>query len=125
VVTVDMKEYALDVSGPLPAGRVVFRFANIGAEQHEPVLVALDEGLPPIDAYIAETDRPDIVGFANVWAMAPKMTGTFAVDLQPGHRYALICLSKAPDGKAHYDKGETWETRAEGQAPPTTAPGHP
>lgn len=124
VFTVNMKEYSLDVSGPLPAGRVVFRFANVGAEQHEPILVALDEGLPPIDAYIAKTDRPDIVGFANVWAMAPQMTGTFAVDLQAGHRYALICLSKAPDGTAHYDKGETWETRAEGQSPPTTAAGH-
>jgi uncharacterized cupredoxin-like copper-binding protein len=114
IVTVNMSEYRFDVSssGTLPAGRVVFRLAAVGEEAHTPFLVALDDGASPIAQYLLETDRPTIKGFANVSQVAPGAIGTFAVDLEPGRRYALVCNFRAPDGHIHAELGETWEARA-------------
>ncbi|MDP8932263.1 MAG: hypothetical protein M3O70_27815, partial [Actinomycetota bacterium] len=39
-------------------------------------------------------------------------TGTFAVDLVPGQRYALVCFMTTPDGWGHANLGMTWEARA-------------
>lgn len=112
VITVTMREYAFEVSGPLPAGRVVFRMVNQGQQVHRPSLLALDETIPPIEAQVRGSERRFLSPFAGVNPRLPGATGTFAADLEPGRRYAFVCFAQAPDGQGHAIKGMTWEARA-------------
>lgn len=108
-----MHEYRYDLSTTiLPAGRVVFRFHNAGTEPHSPALLPLDEDVPPIDVQVKSLERRVVAPFASVNERRPGATGTFAVDLVAGRRYAFVCYATAPDGEAHTRKGMTWETRA-------------
>lgn len=122
VITVTMREYAFELSGPLPAGRVIFRMVNEGREVHRPSLLALDDDIPPIDVQVRGSERRFIPPFAGVNARLPGAKGTFAVNLEPGRRYAFVCFAQAPDGQSHSIKGMTWESRAGsgGGTTPTT-----
>lgn len=111
-VTVTMREYAFEVDGRLGAGRVVFRVANGGREPHMPVLVALDDTLPPIAEDVKSPEPHPLRPLAGVNPRGPGRTGTFAVDLDAGRRYALICEASTADGTPHAQKGMTWEMRA-------------
>ncbi len=118
IITVNMREYSFDVVGPLPSGRVVFRMVNVSQETHSPSLVPLDESFPPIDAQIRGSVRRPIDELGKVNPVAPGHTATFAVDLSPGRRYALVCFARTSDGVRHAEKGMTWESRAGSGAGP-------
>ena len=124
VVEVTAREYTLEVKGSLSAGRVVFRTLNAGAETHNPALVALDDDVPPIDSYLRQTDRRPLRAFAGTNPRGPGTSGTFAVDLVAGRRYAFVCLTRTPAGERHAEKGMTWEGHVDA-APLTTQTSRP
>jgi hypothetical protein len=97
----------------IPAGRVVFRFVNVGEEKHRPSLLPLPEDVPPIGEQLRGSERRAAVPFAGIREVEPGESGTFAVDLSPGQRYALICFAIAPDGESHALKGMSSEFRAQ------------
>jgi hypothetical protein len=119
VVVVNMEDYRYEHEPSIPAGRVVFRFVNTGVYTHRPSLLPLDEDVPPIDEQLQSSERRIVLPFAGVPDRQPGESGTFAVDLEPGRRYALICFFRDPDGVTHARKGMTSEFRAGGQVGPT------
>ena len=113
-----MSEYSFRVSGPFPAGRVVFRFVNAGRESHAPMLVALDDSatLPADEG----SQKPHSLGtrLASVNPREPGDTGAFAADFKGGQRYALVCRYSTPEGVPHAEKGMRLESRAEVRTAP-------
>lgn len=112
VVGVTMEEYRFDIPAQVPAGRVVFEVGNAGHERHKVALLALDETIPPIDVQLHGSDRRIITSLAGVPPREPGRRGTFAVDLIPGQRYALVCFLSTPAGELHALKGMNAEFRA-------------
>lgn len=111
-LAVTLDEYRFGVEEALPAGRVVFRFTNAGEEQHRPLLLPLTDDIPPIAEQVQGDQRLVVDPFAGLNTVDPGEQGTFAVDLAPGQRYALVCLVAGDDGESHAVKGMTWEARA-------------
>lgn len=112
VVVVSMGEYSFDYHKTIPRGRAVFRFVNEGRVAHRPALLPLPEDVPPIAEQLRGSKRRTINPFGGVSDRPPGATGTFAVDLQAGRRYALICYARDPDGSSHALKGMASEFRA-------------
>lgn len=114
-IVVDMYEYRYEHQQSIPGGRVVFRFVNHGNEVHRPVLLPLSEEIPPILEQVRGDVRAAAAPFARVPARDPGETGTFAVDLVPGQRYALICFARTADEQSHAILGMASDLRAEAQ----------
>ncbi len=114
VLVVTLDEYRFDYAQPVPAGRVVFRLLNVGTVSHRPVLLPLDEDVPPIQEQLRGDQRRAASPFAQVLSRPPGSTGTFAVDLVAGQRYAWICFARDADGSPHALKGMASEFRAGG-----------
>lgn len=114
VVTVRMTEYRFDHNREVPAGRVVFKFANEGNSTHRPSLVPLAEDLPPLAEQLRGSARRAVQPFAGLYNRPPGAEGSFAVDLEPGRRYGLICYAQEEDGSSHALKGMSSEFRAGG-----------
>lgn len=125
VVTVNMREYRFDYRGPVAAGRVVFRFVNAGRRAHQPDLIALAEDLPSIDEQVRGDERVAVTQFAGIPPRTPGEVGTYAVDLVPGQRYAIICFARSPRDESHALKGMTTEFRAGGGTSPPAASSPP
>jgi hypothetical protein len=106
-------EYRYNIQQPIPAGRVVFRFVNGGDEVHRPVLLPLTDEVPPILEQVRGDVRAAATPFAGVPPRGPDQTGTFAVDLMPGQRYALICFARTADNRSHAVLGMASDLRAE------------
>lgn len=122
VVEVGLSEYRFELPSSLPTGRVVFHLTNRGMENHRPALLPLPDDFPPVQEEVRNTTSRPVLPFAGVASRPPGSTGTFAADLIPGRRYALVCFITAPDGEGHANKGMTWEARAGGgSATPSTA----
>lgn len=111
VVMVTMREYRFDYDPAVAGGRVVFRFVNKGQVPHRPALVPLTEDIPPIAKQLRGSKRRAVKTFAGITDRRPGATGTFAVDLVAGRRYALICYARDPDGSSHAQKGMASEFR--------------
>lgn len=112
VVEVAMGEYRFDYdAAAIPAGRVVFRARNVGGEPHNLVMIPLAEDLPPIEVQLRGSERRLVEPFAGFYDRPPGDTGSFAVDLVPGRRYAMICTLPAPDNEPHWRKGMVTEFR--------------
>lgn len=111
VVLVTMHEYRFDYTPTIRSGQVVFRFVNEGQVPHRPALVPLPEDLPPIDQQLRGSKRRAVTPLAGVYDRRPGATGSFAVNLTAGRRYALICYAHDPDGSAHATKGMDSEFR--------------
>lgn len=111
VVMVLMDEYEFSYDAQIPAGRVVFRFVNDGHLQHRPALLPLSDDVPPILEQVRGTNRRSAAPFAGTPDREPGAIGTFAVDLAPGQRYALICFARDPDGDSHAQLGMVSEFR--------------
>ncbi len=111
-VTVEMSEYRYEYDPEIPAGRVVFRFTNVGTVDHELGLWPLEEDFPPIDVQLHGSTRRFLTPFARSEVVRPGATGTFAVDLVSGQRYALICFLRGPQGQEHEQLGMNSEFRA-------------
>jgi hypothetical protein len=111
VVTVTMREYSFSVSHPLPGGRVVFRVRNAGHETHSLLLVPLEDSDPAIAEAVHRLEPP-FRPLGEINPREPGSTGVFAVNLEPGRRYAMICNLDSGDGVSHAFKGMAWEGRA-------------
>ena len=111
---VTLTEYRITYSPPVAAGRVVFRFTNKGKLVHQPDLLPLGEEVPPIDEQLRGDERVAVAPFAGIPPRNPGETGSFAVDLVPGQRYAFVCFARDPNGASHALKGMTAEFRAGG-----------
>lgn len=125
IVVVDMREYRFDYNHFIPGGRVVFEARNRGTVAHQITLAPLTEDFPPIDVQLHGTERRFLQPFAGTPDVPPGGSWTFAVDLAPGTRYALLCFDQDPDGQVHALKGMNSEFRtpaAPGQTIPTNAP---
>lgn len=109
-----MTEYRFDYNPVVPPGRVVFRVQNAGRVGHRLAVLPLADDLPPIDAQPRGSERQVIAPFAGVPPRRPGSTGTFAVELAPGRRYAMICSLVDPEGKSHALKGMNSEFRTAG-----------
>lgn len=124
-IDVALREYRFDLAPELPVGRVVFRFTNEGGEPHEPALLRLDDDFPVVQDEVRNDESRQLLPYTGIPTQPPGSTGTFAVDLVPGQRYALVCFLSNPQGEGHARLGMTWEARAGGgsTAPtPTSAP---
>lgn len=122
VVEVRMTEYRLDYERPVPAGRVVFRIVNAGRNAHRLALLPLPESFPPLEAQLGGPKRRPVSPFASVSDLRPGTSDSFAVDLIPGQRYALLDFSLTPEGKPNALLGMASEFRARGRPPGPTAP---
>ncbi|MEX2289751.1 MAG: hypothetical protein WD794_05420 [Mycobacteriales bacterium] len=117
VVEVQMVDHRFEFATPVPAGRVVFRLTNAGRSPHNLVLIPLPEDLPPIQEQIRGTKRRLVEPYAGIYDRPPGDTGTFAVNLLPGQRYAMICTVVDADGEPHSKKGMATEFRTPEAAP--------
>jgi hypothetical protein len=118
VVEVTMRDYAFDFDEPVAAGRAVFRFTNAGSVDHRASLVPLPDDLPPIDEQLRGDQRRTVPSLAGINDRPPGQTGTFAVDLVEGRRYALVSFNRGDDGELYARKGMAAEFRAGGPATP-------
>lgn len=124
-VVVSMDEYAFHYDPQIPAGRVVFRFDNVGDLPHRVTMVPLTEDVPPIAEQLRSAERLFLAPFAGIPDRRPGFSGAFAVDLIPGVRYAFICFVVDADDESHASKGMASEFRAvdgsTAEAPSTTS----
>lgn len=112
VVAVTMTEYAFQFNSNILPGRVVFQVSNDGREPHLMNLVPLPEDLPPLDDQLRGSERRILPPFARVTTLQPGQSGTFAVDLEAGVRYGLICNLVDASNEVHAELGMNAEFRA-------------
>lgn len=122
VVEVDLAEYRFEYDPAIAAGRVLFRVTNTGSVAHSLTVLPLGEDIPPIDQQLRGGERRAITPFAGVGARRPGTSTTFAVNLEPGARYAFVCFLVDAQGKAHSLRGMSSEFRTAGTAPAAPAP---
>ena len=113
-ITVTLADYGFTLDKPLTAGHHEVKVVNTGTQTHEVVLMELLPGktMKDMGNWIerdmmkgAPPGRP-IGGMSN---LDNGRTGSFAVDLHPGH-YGMICfVPDAKDGKPHSMHGMTKE----------------
>lgn len=112
MVTIAMRGYSIEPDAEIPAGRVVFRVRNEGNTVHSLTLLPLSEDFPPIDEQLRGSERRPVLPLAGTPGLPPGVSNAFAADLARGHRYALVCFTRDPDGTTHAQKGMTFEFRA-------------
>lgn len=116
VVDVRLEEFRVSYDRPVPAGRAVFRVRNAGTIEHELQFVPLSEDFPPIEVQLRGSERRFINPIAGVPHRLPGRSGTFAVDLVGGRRYALVCFLRDGQG-SHAVRGMASEFTAGAPAP--------
>lgn len=114
VVDVSMLENRFEYNPTVPSGRVVFRVTNVGREDHRLALLPLPDNIPPIDQQLRSPSRMPIPPFAGTRPLRPGQQSSFAVDLRPGVRYALICFLVNQEGQSHAQLGMNSEFRTPG-----------
>lgn len=110
-VEVVLDEYRFDFAPDISAGRVVFEVRNSGDLVHELQFFELPDDFPPIDEQIRGSERRVLAATGGVPSRQPGGSGSFAVDLVAGQRYALVCLLQDEDG-SHGAKGMNAEFTA-------------
>jgi hypothetical protein len=113
VIPVEMREFSFGFDGEMAAGRTVFRLVNRGSVIHQPLLLRLDDDLPPLAEQLAGDQRRPVDPFAGTLPRRPGQVGTFAVDLIQGQRYGLICVATDEQGISHARRGMNAEFRPE------------
>ncbi|MEJ7763985.1 MAG: hypothetical protein WKF86_00655 [Acidimicrobiales bacterium] len=91
---------------------MVFRVVNRGAQEHELTMVPLPDDVPPVAEQIGSGNPRLVTPLARVPPRQPGENGSFAVDLVPGRRYALVCYVRNAEGKPHASIGMSSEFRA-------------
>ena len=103
-VVMKLVDYDFELSKPLTAGRHTIRIDNGGPQEHEVVIVKLDEGKEAIDfAKWGEklTGKPPGTLHGGSSGIMPGGKAFVEVDLAPG-TYGFICfVPDAKDGKMH------------------------
>lgn len=113
-IEVVLRDDAIDVDGPVPAGRAVFRVHNAGTQRHRVTLIPLPEDLPPIEKQLAGDERRSVTPLAATNTRPPGEGTAFAADLEQGRRYAVVCFERDDDGILHARQGMNAEFRAGG-----------
>lgn len=111
-VVVTMDEFSFEHQSTIPAGRVVFRAVNVGELGHRLSVLPIDDDVPPIKEQLRGSERRSAEPLGGLSARPPGGAGSFAVDLRPGQRYALVCFIVEPDGRSHAQLGMASEFRA-------------
>jgi hypothetical protein len=113
VVDLTMTDNRYEYLPPARAGRVVFRVRNAGTQQHRIAVYPLPEDMPPIDVQLRGSERRNVERLAAPLPRRPEETQSFAVDLQPGQRYAFLCFLRSPtEQKTYAELGMSSEFRA-------------
>ncbi|MBL0940427.1 MAG: hypothetical protein IBJ03_16150 [Gemmatimonadaceae bacterium] len=104
-IRVTLKEYAATFSTPLTRGKHTLRIENVGAQDHEFLLVKLKPGKTPADVgHWAETGQitpSPVETWSGLAGIASRGVAWLDVDLTPG-TYAVVCFSPdRRDGKPH------------------------
>lgn len=115
-VLVTMTEFRFDYNPLVPAGREVFDVRNEGTEGHALTLLPLTDDIPPIDEQLHGSVRRVVPNYVRGPLLQPGGRSSFAVDLEPGHRYALICAVRDTGGDPHFLLGMNSEFRTGPQA---------
>ncbi len=123
VISINVYDHGFKYDKQIPPGRVVFRFLSTGEVDHSPALIPLAEDVPPINEQLHGSVRRTVAPFAGIPTLRPGEQGTFAVDLAPGHRYALVDFAQGPDGRILALQGGSSEFRTAG--PRTTVVDEP
>jgi hypothetical protein len=109
-VDVEMTEYHYAFSRSVPAGRVVIQAHDAGRLAHQITVFEMPADAPPLDVQLRGSQRRAAFDFASVTLM-PGKTGRFAIELEPGRRYAFMCFLAAADGQSNALKGMNFEAR--------------
>lgn len=121
VVEVDLADYRFDYEPAIAAGPVLFRVTNTGSVAHSLTMLPLAEDIPPIDQQLRGSERRAITPFAGMGPHKPGSSTSFAVQLEPGLRYALVCFVVDDQDNPHFLRGMSSEFRASSVAPVTAA----
>jgi hypothetical protein len=97
-VVLTMSEYRFAYEQPVPSGRVVFRVVNAGRSPHSLTLLPLSKDVPPIAEQLRGSARRIITPLAGVPDLPAGSDNSFAADLVPGQRYALLDFSQSSAG---------------------------
>ncbi|MEX2289756.1 MAG: hypothetical protein WD794_05445 [Mycobacteriales bacterium] len=120
-----MTEYGFSYDPTITAGRVLFRVRNTGTVVHSLNMLPLTEDIPPIDEQIRGDRRLAVRPFAGFESLRPGADTTFAVDLAPNTRYALLCFEADDEGVSHLLRGMNSEFRTARAGPPPPPPQPP
>jgi hypothetical protein len=113
-VTVTLDENELQHTGPVPAGRVVFRVANRGDNPHRLSVWPLSDDEPPIGDQLTNDKTEIRAPFAGIAPLEAGETTAFAVNLEPDARYALVDTQGDPEdaeGRSYAQQGSHAEFR--------------
>jgi uncharacterized cupredoxin-like copper-binding protein len=108
-VTVQGADFKFGTEASYPAGEQVWTFDNVGQQNHELVLLKLEEGATIGDVAAAfapgGSGQPPALPLGGVAGLAPGTSQAFPVALTAG-RYGLICFyPDAASGKVHAELG--------------------
>jgi uncharacterized cupredoxin-like copper-binding protein len=109
VITAELDEWTVVLSGPVPAGMVQFDVTNIGEFPHELVILSgkYDEmAQDDTKAVIVDQLAPGQL-LDEVETLAPGESGTVTLEMAPGH-YSLLC-NIAFGGSSHVGRGQIVE----------------
>lgn len=121
-----LMDFTFTVDSRLKAGRHMIRVENGGLEPHDLVMMKLAPGetLDQVRSFLnpERARRPDEAGqplpplkslellAGGIAVIAPGMHVFFQTDLTPGE-YVLVCMTTAPDGRAHIEHGMIQQIR--------------
>jgi len=124
--TIRLMDFTFTVDSQLKAGRHTIRVENGGREPHDLVMMKLAPGetLDQVRSFLnpERARRPDEAGqplpplkslellAGGIAVIAPGMHVFFQTDLTPGE-YVLVCMTTAPDGRAHIEHGMIQQIR--------------
>jgi hypothetical protein len=121
-----LMDFSFTVDSQLTAGRHMIRVENAGLEPHDLVMLKLAPGetLEQVRSFLnpERARRPGEAGqplpplkslellAGGIAVIAPGMHVFFQTDLTPGE-YVLVCMTTAPDGRAHIEHGMIQQIR--------------
>lgn len=121
-----LMDFTFTVDSQLTAGRHMIRVENGGLEPHDLVMLKLAPGetLEQVRSFLnperarrpgeASQPLPPLKSLellaGGIAVIAPGMHVFFQTDLTPGE-YVLVCMTTAPDGRAHIEHGMIQQRR--------------
>ena len=107
-VSMSMLEFAFDLSAPITGGPQVIEATNVGAQEHEFIVVQLQTGATIeefLEAVESPTGPPPGQFLGGLQAVSPGGRGFITLDLAPG-RYTLVCgIPDEATGAPHFALG--------------------